>query len=217
MRRKINKSGFTLIELLVTVGIIAVLLAILLPGLSRARLRAKVVIAHSDLKQITTAICMYKDDNLEKIPIPRGSCNLRSAYELPVELMPYLRKGKEELDENFSIDQVDMKDPFTGDIYKYRAPGPIILNETILIPDGCNLWVQDNFPYGDCNSGRYYNDPKSSPVRYAVWTFGPDPEADIFDIPGRAPVPHKYWLMGDRTVGVVTHIEDSENQMHISP
>lgn len=58
-----NRSGFTLIELLVVVSVIAMLLAILLPSLRKARAMAKRVACQSNLRQITVAWKMYLDDH----------------------------------------------------------------------------------------------------------------------------------------------------------
>jgi len=55
--------GFTLIELLVVIATIAVLLAILMPALRRAKALAKGVVCRGNLKQIATGVNMYLDDN----------------------------------------------------------------------------------------------------------------------------------------------------------
>ena len=57
------KQKFTLIELLVVVAIIGILASMLLPALSRARERARVVVCIGNHKQIVMAMKMYADDN----------------------------------------------------------------------------------------------------------------------------------------------------------
>jgi len=65
-------SGFTLIELLVVIAIIAILAALLLPALSRARLSAKRVNCLSNLRQLTLASINYTTDSGQMIDYKGG-------------------------------------------------------------------------------------------------------------------------------------------------
>ncbi|MBN1446169.1 MAG: DUF1559 domain-containing protein [Candidatus Omnitrophica bacterium] len=63
-----KKTGFTLIELLVVIAIIAILAAMLLPALARAREQARMGVCISNLKQIGLALKMYAQDYDENFP-----------------------------------------------------------------------------------------------------------------------------------------------------
>ena len=68
MKLLIKKNRFTLIELLVVIAIIAILAAFLLPALSKAQARARVMSNVSRLRQIGVACVMYAHDNNTYFP-----------------------------------------------------------------------------------------------------------------------------------------------------
>jgi prepilin-type N-terminal cleavage/methylation domain-containing protein/prepilin-type processing-associated H-X9-DG protein len=93
-RRGLFGAGFTLIELLVVISIIAILAALLLPALARAKERAKSAACMNNEKQIALAYLLYAGDNHDYLPI--AGLHLSGTVVLPtqwaVEISPYVAK-----------------------------------------------------------------------------------------------------------------------------
>jgi prepilin-type N-terminal cleavage/methylation domain-containing protein/prepilin-type processing-associated H-X9-DG protein len=63
--------AFTLVELLVVIGIIAILAALLLPTLGRAKESARATVCLSNLHQVGVALQIYVSENNNKLPVMR--------------------------------------------------------------------------------------------------------------------------------------------------
>ncbi len=113
-----KRKGFTLIELLVVIAIIAVLMAILMPALSRVKEQAREMVCQGNLRQYGIAQALYLDDHDDRYPSawtslvktesPVGGyqrfCRWHDPrYPADGPFWPYLKKGKVHLCPSFKI------------------------------------------------------------------------------------------------------------------
>ncbi|HUK81460.1 MAG TPA: type II secretion system protein [Verrucomicrobiae bacterium] len=206
-------AAFTLVEVLVVIAIIGILAGLLVPALSRSRERAKAVRAHAELHGIGLALEMYGSDNDNRLPPVRVNCNsdLASHWcELPVELarQRYLPLGSQPGRE------AKLLDIFNPDhTYKYAAPGAQLLNGA---PGGnFALWIPTNAP-GTAIAGKYFTDPKLSPVRWVVWSLGPEPNGPKSQST-YAPLHPDSWYRGTGDGGVIIRYADRDGTQSTSP
>jgi prepilin-type N-terminal cleavage/methylation domain-containing protein/prepilin-type processing-associated H-X9-DG protein len=151
-------KAFTLVELLVVIGIIAVLVSLLLPALTKARRHATQIACGSNLRQIGMAFTLYAQNNRGLWPIlirgttyPMTRERTVEGYSLEVLLSPYL--GKPMI--------------FEASHAPRKAFGKIFIcpaSDVSLQQTGANQWsyVANSRPFSgspnwdNCYSGLYY-------------------------------------------------------------
>jgi prepilin-type N-terminal cleavage/methylation domain-containing protein/prepilin-type processing-associated H-X9-DG protein len=88
-----DSNGFTLIELLVVIAIVALLMAILLPALSRVRKQAQAVVCQGRVRQWGPLICAYAADNNGRF-FRRGYAGHGNDYKWTGPMIPYFQGSR---------------------------------------------------------------------------------------------------------------------------
>ncbi len=227
-----------MLEVLVVVAIIALLISLLLPALGLARMQARIVRVHADLRHICLALDAYSLDYRDKLPPTRIGCTVGVQCQLPEELAheKYLPPPPVTV----FTHQAYFPDHFYPEhTYKYVAPGPVYYNgEFYDYPNEpyrprARVWVPNDFPrctdpemtweenvYGD-----FPDEDPPCPLRYAIWSIGPDPESPKFprnEWTGQIaedmfPLPRAYWLRRAGDTGLITHFTARAGHTYMSP
>jgi prepilin-type N-terminal cleavage/methylation domain-containing protein/prepilin-type processing-associated H-X9-DG protein len=183
-----NRPGFTLIELLVVIAIIAILAAMLLPALSRAKQKSQSVACINHLKQLITAATLYSGDFRDFWPLNNAGDAGLNLINPPASHVPQVwAEGREgsNLDEltadGMVSDRISLLAPFLKSKVVFRCPGDKprkINNKFVTLPRsyGMNAYVGWNAaPHsGMPNSQTYRVYRKTSVTQPAplVFVFG---------------------------------------------
>ncbi len=117
------RGGFTLIELLVVIAIIAILAALLLPGLGRAKEKALAANCLNNLKQLSVCWAMYTHDNGDFVPPNNSVYDINTGQPIPgLDLSETWCPGNARADTNTLNIQKGYLFPYNRNASIYHCP-----------------------------------------------------------------------------------------------
>jgi len=156
-----RQRAFTLIELLVVIAIIAILAAMLLPALSRAKQRAWAASCLGNVKQIGVAKRMYADDNADALPRSAHSgqswVNTLQLYCSGTNLWRCSRDGNKTRAFSYAINDYLLPSNAGAGMSDYskvtQVPKP---TDTIWLTESADAYANlDHFHFSPANDGDY--------------------------------------------------------------